>query len=317
MARDKKSMIGFDPLAWLGDDSGGDKKNKTKDKVENEPKKTSKTVGKSKVNNITVLGHTVDEVSLTKGYVLATDVLDDVVEDFYKELFSQYPEVRPLFENTTEKSQALKLSSALKLLVDNLHDEVSLVSVLTEMGQRHQKYGALPEHYPIVAELLVASFKNKIGRSWTKAVSSAWLTLLGAVAETMCAAYTEELETDVLINNDADSLIVESEQRVDIEMDESGSELADDHPVLVLNGVQDISKSQSLKNDMLMLVNDNDEIDIDGSSVERIDGSALQLMCALFIYAKQNNLIIHWLDPSDALIRSSEILGVNKILELS
>lgn len=250
---------------------------------------TEKSSEKSKVNNIIVLGHSVDEVALNKGYTLATEVLGEAVEDFYQELFNQYPEVQSIFGNANEKSLVSKLSSALKLLVENLHDEASLVSALTEMGLCHQRYGALPEHYPIVSEMLVSSLKNKIGRSWTKAISSSWMTLLGAVAETMCAAYIDELE----------------------------SEQATDHSVLILKGVQDISKSQSLKNDMLMLVNDNDEIDIDGSSVERIDGSALQLICALFFYAEQNNLIINWIEPSDALIRSSKILGVNKILELS
>jgi len=292
MARDKKSMIGFDPLAWLDDGSSG--KDATEKKSGDDGKKSDNAKKKSsgKSSMIDVLGHSIDETALSKGYSLAESVIDEVVEDFYRELFDQYPGVKPLFKNTDDKSQAGKLSAALSLLMNNLHDEDALRTTLEDMGRRHQKYGALPEHYPVVAELLIASFKKKIGRSWTKAISAAWLSLLGAAAETMYSVYVDK--DDITEPDDE----------------------AEADNVIQLKSVQDISKSQTLKNDLIMLVNENDEIDIDGSLVERIDGSALQLICALFIYAKQNNLAIHWIDPSDALLNAAEVSGVSQILDL-
>ncbi len=86
---------------------------------------------------------------------------------------------------------------------------------------------------------------------------------------------------------------------------------------LHLHTVQDISKSLALKNEMLALINDHDEIAIQASEVKRIDGSALQLLCALFIYAQHNNLIIRWIKPTDELIKSAGTLGLRKILELN
>ena len=266
----------------------------------------------NKVNTVLVLGHSLDTGAVKKGYALAVDVLDDVVEEFYAELLIKYPDVHMLFESATEKTQAIKLSDAIKLLIDNIEDESTLVSVLTEMGQSQKKYAALSEHYPVVTEILVRSFKSKIGRSWTKAISSSWLCLLGAVAETMCSVYEEEMN-----ESEADNFGNNSAQDGTIQVNTPDNDVVSGHPVLYLKCVQDISKSQALKNDMLMLVNDNDEIDIDGSSVERIDGTALQLMCALFFYSKDNNLNIHWVEPSDALIRSAEILGVSQVLELT
>lgn len=300
MAREKKSMIGFDPLAWL-DDSSESKKapednKETSAAAKNKPAEKPK---KDTAKMITVLGHSIDETALLKGYELATDVLDETVVDFYNELFTQYPAVKPLFENTEEKAQAGKLAAALKLLVNNLHNEDALKTTLTVMGERHQDYGALPDHYQVVAELLIASFKKIIGRSWTKAISAAWMELLVAAAETMCAAYKDEtVESDVQETESEESLV------------ESG------HPVLLLNNIQDISKSQALKHDMLALINDNDEIDIHASEVERIDGSALQLLCALFNYAQQNNLVINWINPSDVIKESAQTLGMQQILEL-
>jgi len=328
MARDKKSMIGFDPLSWLDDEAENKaikntKKKPVKNKAAKEilEKKTKKPV---KVI-IEIFDHSLDETALLKGYELISDVLDEVVFDFYAELFKQYPAVKPLFENTSDKEQAIKLSAALKLLINNLHDEDVLRTTLLAMGKRHQAYGALPDHYPIVAELLVASFKNKIGRAWTKAISGAWMELLVASAEVMCAAYQEQtddmsLEVEPMADFIEEDLADEAElQENNIEVITPAEEIISEssNPVLILNSIQDISKSQALKNDMLTLVNDNDEIDIDASEVERIDGSALQLLCALFNYAHQNNLTINWLNPSEVLTQSAETLGMLKILELS
>jgi len=308
MARDKKSMIGFDPLAWLDDSadkSDTEVESKTSETVKGKSVKkgTKKEVKKTKPLMINVLGHVIDETALLKGYELAKNVLDETVVDFYEELFSQYPAVKPLFENTHEEVQAAKLAAALNLLIDNLHNEDALQSALSDMGERHQGYGAQPDHYPVVAEVLVASFKNKIGRAWTKAISAAWMELLVAAAETMCAAYKDEVfETE----SEAEAMEVSSDLGVETH-----------HPVLQLNNIQDISKSQALKNEMIALINDSDEININAADVERIDGSALQLLCALFIYADQNNLIINWVDPSDALKQAVQLLGMQEILELT
>ena len=165
MARDKKSMIGFDPLAWLADDADESTElekvtdAKSDEKLDAQPQKDSE---KMKTDIITVLGHSIDETALLKGYNLAADVIDEAVINFYDELFTQHPGVKPLFKNTNDKAQAGKLGAAIKLLVDNLHNEEALRTTLTTMGEQHQRYGALPEHYPIVAELLVASFKNQL-----------------------------------------------------------------------------------------------------------------------------------------------------------
>ncbi len=314
MVREKKSMIGFDPLAWLNDDE----KPKTDDMVQettsSEPKKTDKSSAKITKSIVTVLGHKLDENALLKGYELASDVMDEVVTNFYNELFTQYPALVPLFKNTTENARAMKLGAAIKLLVDYIHNEDILKITLTDMGSRHQAYGALPDHYPVVAELLVASFKKTIGRSWTKAISAAWMEMLSLAAETMCAGYQHEVADEMPA--EMETAVMSDENKLENNITENALQDESSRPVLHLNCIQDISKSQALKNDILILINDNDEIDIDAEEVERIDGSALQLLCALFSYAAQNNLEINWLKPSAALLSAASTLGMQKILEL-
>ena len=329
MAREKKSMIGFDPLAWLDEEKPSDnpavKKSVEESKAEaaqsdlsvEETGSTKKKKAPAKAKKqpekwITVLGRSMDETALIKGYELAVKKMDDVVADFYSELFLQYPDIQVLFENTSDDIQSAKLTAQLKLLMDNLHNDEVLKTTLSVLGERHQEYGALAEHYSVITKLLVNSLKSKTGRSWTKAVGVAWTSLLDAASETMCAAYTMDSIEEVPGGTNES---IAEEQPVDEQSTEE--QIESGNPVLQLNSIQDISKSQALKNDMLLLINDSDEIDIEASEVERIDGSALQLLCALFNYAQQNNLVINWLNPSEALQQSARTLGLHKILELS
>jgi len=339
MARDKKSMIGFDPLAWLDDEGGEspapDRGNKvtletSAEDIANviqteeiqvvgkeadkskEPK--AKVVVANKVKMIDVLGSQIDEVALLKGYELSTSKLDEIMAGFYTDLFEQYPDVKSLFGDINNNEQGLKLKAAVKLLVENIHNQGALKIALNDLGARHQAYNALPDHYPVVVELLVASFKKVLGRRWTRAISSAWLAMLNMAAKQMCAAYVEAIDSVDVPREEieqSEELPVETNDTDEIIMIET------DQPVLQLHNVQDIGKSQALKNDMLALINDNDEINIEASTVERIDGSALQLLCALFEYSKTNNLVIHWLNPSEVMRESATTLGLQKILELN
>lgn len=324
MVREKKSMIGFDPLAWLDDEQHNNAEDlaaniNEKDEANassitqglNEPlveKNTSAEIEKVSVKMISVLGRSLDEAALLQGHALAKDVLQQIVEKFYAQLFEQHPELKAIFKETTEMSRSTKLSAALSLLVNNIHNEDVLKTTLSEMGIRHQGYGVLPEHYAIVANLLVESFSQSVGKAWTKNMSSAWLELLLSAAVTMCAAYQElptATETSVAETNPT-----EPQEVLSVEKNSS-------IPIILLQRVQDISKSLELKNDMISLVNDTDEISIDASAVERIDGSAMQLLCAFFDYAHQNRLIINWLKPTDVLIESAKTLGMQKLLELN
>lgn len=299
MARKKKSMIGFDPLAWLSEEESSeeDKKSVKKKTVKNKVEKPKPV--KVETVQVSVLGKTIDRTALEKGYDLIKDSMTEVVSDFYATLFSRHPDVKPLFDNTNEADRASKLSAALKLLIDNIEDAAALHSVLEDLGKRHKAYGAEEVYYIAVADVLIETCKQHAGRSWTKKVTAAWQTLLTGVAETMLAAYPQQ---------DAVAQQVEMAE-------ENKTESVDDN-VLMLTGIQDISQSESLKKDMLELVKNNTEVKIDASNVSRVDGSTLQLLCGLFAYAKTNSIKLVWVDPSEALMMSAEYLGIKEQIEL-
>jgi anti-anti-sigma regulatory factor len=86
--------------------------------------------------------------------------------------------------------------------------------------------------------------------------------------------------------------------------------------ILILQSIQDISKSELLKQQITTLIKDSKHIQIDASDVGRVDGSALQLLCALFVYAKAHDIQLSWIKPSEAMRVSAQYLGMKEQLSL-
>lgn len=106
-------------------------------------------------------------------------------EQFYANLFLDYPTVKPLFDNTHMAEQGKKLFASLLLVVDALRKPEVLESALQGLGTRHVKYGVLPEHYPMVGSSLLKTFESALGSDWTVDVKNAWVNAYGAVTQLM------------------------------------------------------------------------------------------------------------------------------------
>ena len=110
---------------------------------------------------------------------------DELVESFYERLFAVAPGVRPLFAGTDLKRQKGMLLAALVLLRNSLRDLESVTPKLRDLGARHVRYGALPEHYPIVGEVLIASMAEVAGDAWTVEYEQAWTEAFAVVSAAM------------------------------------------------------------------------------------------------------------------------------------
>ena len=106
---------------------------------------------------------------------------------FYTRLFADYPQVQPLFANTQMEEQAKKLFKSLVLVVDNLRQPDVLTNALQGLGNRHVRYGVLPEHYPIVGSTLLKAFSSCLQEAWTSDTKQAWTEAYAAVTELMLA----------------------------------------------------------------------------------------------------------------------------------
>jgi hemoglobin-like flavoprotein len=120
---------------------------------------------------------------------------DALMDEFYGRLFEAAPAVRPLFAGTDMSRQKAMLLSALVLVRKSLRDLDSIVPKLRVLGARHVAYGAQPEHYPVVAEVLIASMAAVAGDAWTPEYERAWGEALGVVAAVMIEG-AESVELD-------------------------------------------------------------------------------------------------------------------------
>ncbi|MCM1982604.1 globin family protein [Lyngbya confervoides] len=131
---------------------------------------------------------------LTESFALVAPQADAFAIQFYENLFTDYPAAKPLFASTDLPAQRKKLIASLVYVVENLKNPEALTSALKGLGARHVKYGALPEHYPLVGNTLLKTFAQMIGQNWTPEVRQAWVEAYGVITEVMLegADYSQE-----------------------------------------------------------------------------------------------------------------------------
>jgi hemoglobin-like flavoprotein len=110
---------------------------------------------------------------------------DELMDVLYARLFASAPAVKPLFARTDLKKQKTMLLGTLVLLRKSLRDLDAIVPKLRELGARHVAYGAAPEHYPVVGEVLIASMAEIAGEAWRPEYEHAWGEAFAIVAGAM------------------------------------------------------------------------------------------------------------------------------------
>ncbi len=108
----------------------------------------------------------------------------ELVDRFCTLLFARYPQVRPLFPQDMS-AQKSKLIAALRLTIRSLRTPGALRQALLELGQRHARYGAEPEHYPLVRDTLLEVMEEISGATWSAQHAEDWTAALNFVASVM------------------------------------------------------------------------------------------------------------------------------------
>ncbi|MBV1901229.1 MAG: hypothetical protein KUG56_06100 [Kordiimonadaceae bacterium] len=115
---------------------------------------------------------------------------DAIAETFYRRLFEVAPGVRPLFKGPID-AQGQKLVMALKQIVTALKSPKELTDFLSQLAKRHVGYGAVAEHYPVVGQVLLATFDEVMGDEFTPELKALWGSAYGVIADAMIAAAAE------------------------------------------------------------------------------------------------------------------------------
>jgi methyl-accepting chemotaxis protein len=126
-----------------------------------------------------------DLPALESSFDLVAPRGERLVDTFYARLFAAAPAVKPLFAHTDLRRQKTMLLGTLVLLRKSLRNLETITPKLRELGARHVSYGAEPEHYPVVAEVLIASMAAVAGPAWKPEYELAWGDTLGVVAAVM------------------------------------------------------------------------------------------------------------------------------------
>lgn len=65
-----------------------------------------------------------------------------------------------------------------------------MVPVLANLGSRHVAYGAQEAHYPVVANALIAAFRDALGEDFDAETENAWRMALDWISGQMIAGAT-------------------------------------------------------------------------------------------------------------------------------
>ena len=118
---------------------------------------------------------------------------DELMDVFYARLFDTAPAVKPLFAHVDLHAQKSMLLATLVLIRQSLRNLDTIVPKLHELGARHVRYGALPEHYPVVGQVLLASMAEVAGDAWRPEYERAWGAAFEVVAGAMIRGAKSEL----------------------------------------------------------------------------------------------------------------------------
>lgn len=110
---------------------------------------------------------------------------EEFARSFYERLFTDYPETRALFAHTNMRRQESSLMGTLAAVVAGVERGENMVPTLYSLGERHSKYGAVAEHYPLVGAVLLETFHKYLGNYFTIEMQDAWSQAFNLISEQM------------------------------------------------------------------------------------------------------------------------------------
>lgn len=113
-----------------------------------------------------------------------------IIAGFYRHLFADAPEVKPLFkseQSVQEKRMALMINT-----IVNSADSLEEFKVsIAQLAKRHVHMGVKNEYFPIVVKAIISSVEEQYGKGFTSAHKKAWYKILNQISAIMI----EEMES--------------------------------------------------------------------------------------------------------------------------
>ena len=129
-----------------------------------------------------------DLVLLQESFAEVKPQKEAFAEAFYQRLFALYPQSIPLFAVTDMKRQQSSLMATLDLVVTGVTRGDNVIPSIEQLGRRHAMYGVKVEHYPMVGQALLETFKQFLREKWTPQVEATWTEAYVMITDHMIQA---------------------------------------------------------------------------------------------------------------------------------
>ncbi|WP_230278859.1 globin domain-containing protein [Croceicoccus sp. Ery15] len=116
-----------------------------------------------------------------------------ITQRMYERMFDRHPEVKAMFDMAAQESgeQPKRLAAAIIAYAENVDKLENLSGPVLRMARRHVETHVKPEHYPIVAENLLAAIKDVLGDAATSEILDAWGEAYWFLADILIAKEAE------------------------------------------------------------------------------------------------------------------------------
>ena len=114
-----------------------------------------------------------------------------LITHFYRMMLSEYPQVRPLFNQAHQASgdQPRALANGVLMYARHIDQLDQLGDLVAKIINKHVALQILPEHYPIVGDCLLRAISEVLGSEIaTPEVMSAWGAAYGQLADILIGA---------------------------------------------------------------------------------------------------------------------------------
>ncbi|MFW0778616.1 NO-inducible flavohemoprotein [Rossellomorea marisflavi] len=120
----------------------------------------------------------------------------DITTVFYKNLFTDHPELLHIFNHSNQKQgrQQTALANAVYAAAQNIDQLHTILPVVKQIGHKHRSLGVRAEHYPIVGEHLLRAIKEVLGEAATDDIIAAWADAYGSIADAFIGVEKELYE---------------------------------------------------------------------------------------------------------------------------
>ena len=113
----------------------------------------------------------------------------ELTKKFYEFLFTNNPEVQPMFDMEKQKSgqQPANLAGAILAAAQNIENLENILPAVQKIGETHVAKRVTAEQYPIVGENLLKAMKAVLGDAATDEFLEAWGKAYAYIAKAFIA----------------------------------------------------------------------------------------------------------------------------------